>query len=60
MIYVLIAAIVCTTASLIFGLATLFKGGEFSKKYSNKAMQWRVTFQALALLAFGSLLFFSH
>ena len=27
---------------LILGIGTLFKGGETSKKYSNKLMQWRV------------------
>ena len=27
---------------LIFGIGTLFKGGETSKKYSNKLMQLRV------------------
>ena len=36
---------------LILGLATLFKGGETSKKYSNKLMQLRVLFQFIAIIA---------
>ena len=35
---------------LILGIGTLFKGGETSKKYSNKLMQWRVLLQFLAIL----------
>tara|TARA_B100000963_G_scaffold361482_1_gene397148 strand:+ start:1466 stop:1669 length:204 start_codon:yes stop_codon:yes gene_type:complete len=36
---------------LILGIATLFKGGETSKKYSNKLMQWRVLLQFVAIIA---------
>ena len=32
---------------LILGIGTLFKGGETSKKYSNKLMQLRVLLQLL-------------
>jgi amino acid permease len=35
---------------LILGLGTLFKGGETSKKYSNKLMQLRVLLQFVAIL----------
>ena len=35
---------------LILGIGTLFKGGETSKKYSNKLMQWRVLLQFIALI----------
>ena len=35
---------------LILGIGTLFKGGETSKKYSNKLMQLRVLLQFVALL----------
>ena len=34
---------------LILGIGTLFKGGETSKKYSNKLMQWRVLLQFIAI-----------
>ena len=33
---------------LILGIYTLFKGGETSKKYSNKLMQLRVLLQFIA------------
>ena len=35
---------------LILGIGTLFKGGEVSKKYSNKLMQLRVLLQFVAVL----------
>ena len=35
---------------LILGIGTLFKGGETSKKYSNKLMQLRVLLQFLAII----------
>ena len=36
---------------LILGIGTLFKGGEISKKYSNKLMQLRVLLQFIAIIA---------
>ena len=35
---------------LILGIGTLFKGGETSKRYSNKLMQLRVLLQFIAIL----------
>tara|TARA_B100000795_G_scaffold254263_1_gene225008 strand:+ start:421 stop:624 length:204 start_codon:yes stop_codon:yes gene_type:complete len=35
---------------LILGIGTLFKGGNTSKKYSNKLMQFRVLFQLIAII----------
>ena len=35
---------------LIMGIYTLFKGGETSKKYSNKLMQLRVFLQFIAII----------
>ena len=35
---------------LVLGIGTLFKGGETSKKYSNKLMQLRVLFQFIAII----------
>ena len=35
---------------LILGIGTLFKGGETSKKYSNKLMQLRVLLQFVVIL----------
>ena len=45
-------ALFCTVASLIFGLATYFKGGTLYARYGNAAMRWRVTFQTLTLILF--------
>jgi hypothetical protein len=36
---------------LVLGIGTFFKGGEISKKYSNKLMQYRVLFQFIAIIA---------
>ena len=43
---------------LILGIATLFKGGETSKKYSNKLMQLRVLLQFIAIIALVSFAYF--
>ena len=40
-----IALLILVAIVLILGIGTLFKGGETSKKYSNKLMQFRVLFQ---------------
>ena len=43
---------------LILGIGTLFKGGETSKKYSNKLMQFRVLFQFIAIIVLVGLAYF--
>ena len=43
---------------MILGLRTLFKGGETSKKHSNKLMQLRVLFQFIAIIALVSFAYF--
>ena len=35
---------------LVLGIGTLFKGGDASKKYSNKLMQMRVILQFIAII----------
>ena len=35
---------------LVLGIGTLFKGGDVSKKYSNKLMQLRVLLQFIAII----------
>ena len=35
---------------LVLGIYTLFKGGDTSKKYSNKLMQMRVLLQFVAII----------
>ena len=43
---------------MILGLRTLFKGGETSKKHSNKLMQLRVLFQFIAIIVLVSFAYF--
>ena len=43
---------------LILGIRTLFKGGETSKKHSNKLMQMRVLLQFIAILALVGFAYF--
>jgi len=43
---------------LVLGIGTLFKGGETSKKYSNKLMQARVLLQFIAIIALVSFAYF--
>ncbi len=47
-----VVAIACliVVAILIFGIGTFAKGGEFNKKYANKAMRWRIGAQLLAVV----------
>jgi hypothetical protein len=46
----LLIAMLATLGVLIVGLAAFFLGGEFNRKYSNKLMQARVAFQAIAVV----------
>jgi|TARA_B110000261_G_scaffold89493_1_gene102019 hypothetical protein len=46
-----IMLLVLVAVVLVLGIGTLFKGGETSKKYSNKLMQYRVLFQLIAIIA---------
>ena len=43
---------------LLLGLYTLFKGGETSKKYSNKLMQLRVLLQFFAVIVLVLMAYF--
>ena len=45
-----IVLLIVVAVVLILGIGTLFKGGEVSKKYSNKLMQLRVLFQFIAIV----------
>ena len=43
---------------LVLGIGTLFKGGDTSKKYSNKLMQLRVLLQFIAIIVLVGLAYF--
>ncbi len=53
-----IILLITVGAVLILGIGTLFKGGETSKKYSNKLMQLRVLLQFIAIIALVSFAYF--
>ena len=53
-----IILLVIVAVVLILGIGTLFKGGETSKKYSNKLMQFRVLFQFIAIIVLVSFAYF--
>ena len=45
-----ITLLIVVAVIMVLGIGTLFKGGETSKKYSNKLMQYRVLFQFIAII----------
>ena len=53
-----ISLLIVVAIVLILGIGTLFKGGEASKKYSNKLMQLRVLFQFIAIVVLVSFAYF--
>ena len=53
-----IALLILIAVVLILGIGTLFKGGETSKKYSNKLMQLRVLLQFIAIIALVAFAYF--
>tara|TARA_B100001057_G_scaffold188881_1_gene189684 strand:+ start:394 stop:597 length:204 start_codon:yes stop_codon:yes gene_type:complete len=53
-----IALLLAVGIVLILGIGTLFKGGETSKKYSNKLMQWRVLLQFVAIIVLVGFAYF--
>ena len=53
-----IVLLIVVAVVLILGIGTLFKGGETSKKYSNKLMQLRVLLQFVAILVLVGFAYF--
>ena len=53
-----IVLLIVVAVILILGIGTLFKGGETSKKYSNKLMQLRVLLQFIAIVVLVSFAYF--
>lgn len=43
-------SLVIVLAALVFGIYTLFRGGDFGRSWSNKAMRLRVVAQFAAIL----------
>jgi hypothetical protein len=55
--FLMVLAMVAVLASLGIGLFAMARGGEFSRKYSNKMMRLRVILQGLALVLFAIAMF---
>ena len=53
-----IILLISVAVVLILGIGTLFKGGDTSKKYSNKLMQLRVLLQFVAIIVLVCLAYF--
>ncbi|MDA7831655.1 twin transmembrane helix small protein [Candidatus Pelagibacter sp.] len=53
-----IVLLIVVAIVLLLGIGTLFKGGETSKKYSNKLMQLRVLLQFIAIVVLVSFAYF--
>ena len=53
-----VVLLIAVATVLILGIGTLFKGGETSKKYSNKLMQLRVLLQFIAIIALVGFAYF--
>ena len=53
-----IVLLIVVAVVLILGIGTLFKGGDTSKKYSNKLMQLRVLLQFIAIVVLVSFAYF--
>ena len=49
---------VVVAAVLFAGIYSMFKGGEFNRKYSNKLMRLRVLFQLVAIVVVMIVFFF--
>ncbi|MDB9825657.1 twin transmembrane helix small protein [Candidatus Pelagibacter sp.] len=53
-----IVLLIVVAIVMVLGIGTLFKGGETSKKYSNKLMQLRVLIQFIAIVVLVSFAYF--
>ena len=47
---VMALAMLAVVGILLFGIGSFAKGGDFNKKYANKAMRWRIGAQFIAVL----------
>ena len=50
LLFVIAVAMAVVVGILMFGIGSFGKGGEFSRKYSNKMMQWRLIAQFVAVM----------
>lgn len=50
-LFIVIAIVMLAVVGvLLFGIGSFAKGGDFNKKYANKAMRWRIIAQFVAVV----------
>jgi hypothetical protein len=57
---IILLTLLAVLGVLVFGIITMFRGGEFNRKYGNKLMQLRVFIQLIAVLLIGLAFLFKH
>lgn len=55
----IILALIATIVSLVTGVVSMGRGGEFDQKHSNQLMWSRVGFQGIALILLVAALYFA-
>jgi hypothetical protein len=58
--YLIPAALVVVFLTLCFGIYTLFRGGDFGRSWSNRAMRFRVVAQFVAIVILMAALWFKQ
>ena len=56
LLFMVLIALAATFGALVFGLFSLSKGGDFNRKYGNRAMHWRIGLQGLVIILFTLML----
>jgi hypothetical protein len=56
--YLIFGAMAAVVIVLLIGVGSMFRGGDFNRKYSNKLMRLRILLQALALVLFAIFMLF--
>jgi len=55
----LILVMAAIAAVMLLGLVSLWRGGEFNRRNSNRLMRWRIILQAIAIALVGIALLLS-
>ncbi|MGE0596413.1 MAG: twin transmembrane helix small protein [Hyphomonadaceae bacterium] len=58
--YLIPLALFAVFAALCFGIYALFRGGDFGRSWSNKAMRMRVVLQFIAILILVAAMWWSQ